>query len=225
MLQKARADARAAEVEAAIRAEIEAAAGLERVAALAGRALDAAADAVIERAPELAPACAPGCSSCCHVHVDAGAPEILAAAAHIARALGAEARQALRERLAARVGEVETLDDVARWRARIPCALLDQDGRCSIHAGRPLRCRTFHSRSSERCRAALAGDPDVEPALVPALVRATSAVEEAYDRALGAAGISQASYSFESGLLIALDTPDAEARWRAGDDVFACAER
>lgn len=223
ILLRARPRARAAQLEAEIHAAIDAGARLADLAALAARALDEAAQAAIDRAPELAPACAPGCSSCCHVHVDASVPEILAAAAYVERALSADARRALRDRLAARVAEAHALDDVARWRARVPCALLDDDGRCAIHEARPLRCRAFHSRSSDPCRAALAGDADAEPALIPAIVRATSAVEEAYDRALDAAGIGDAAYRFEAGLVIALDAVDAETRVRAGEDVFACA--
>ena len=166
------------------------------------------------------PACAAGCSHCCHVHADATVPEILAVAAHVAGAWTAKARAALRDRLQLQVGRVETLDDDARWAARIPCALLDEAGRCTVHAARPLRCRAFHSCSAEPCRDAFEGRAEAGPERIALLDRAHDAVEEGYDGALVAAGLSAAGYRLELGLLLALDDPGAGARWLAGDDAF-----
>ncbi|MFN7145407.1 MAG: YkgJ family cysteine cluster protein, partial [Myxococcota bacterium] len=136
-----------------------------------------------------------GCSWCCHVHVDASAPEILATAAHLRRTRSAEALAALRDRLAAHASRIVgpglgpglRLDDEARWAQRIPCALLAEDGRCSIYDARPLRCRAFHSCSADRCRDAFSGATDEEAIPCPPLVRACYAVEDAYDRALAEA--------------------------------------
>src|SRR5271163_3395549 len=69
-------------------------AGQIRAAHHAQAALDAEGDRV--RARGLVPACAPGCASCCHVHVDATAPEILAVAAHLRATLPPGAVLALR---------------------------------------------------------------------------------------------------------------------------------
>jgi len=39
--------------------------------------------------------------------------------------------------------------------------------------------------------------------------------------ALSAVGLSADSYELNHGVLVALETPDAEARWLKGEDVFA----
>jgi Fe-S-cluster containining protein len=189
------------EVAALLRAD-PSPAGQIRAAHHAQAALDAEGDRV--RARGLVPACSPGCASCCHVHVDATAPEILAVAAHLRATLSEEALAALRDRLAAHDGHVRDLSDEARWEARIPCALLGDDGRCTVYPARPLRCRAFHSTSAEVCRRALAGWREVAPPTLPALDRVHDAVEDGYDRALAVAEVSPGTTRLESGLLAAL---------------------
>lgn len=201
-------------VEAEVRARIGDRAGAARAAQAA---MDEEERRTLARGIALPPACGPGCSWCCHVHVDAGIGEILAAADHL-RATRTEADlAALRDQLAAHAARVAALDDEARWAARIPCALLASDGRCSIHPARPLRCRAFHAWSADRCREAYEGTSDADPVPVPPLARAAAAVEEGYDRALQAAGIADAPHRFEVGLAIALADPDA------GPEAFAAA--
>lgn len=175
-------------------------------AALAGRLLDEAVDAASLRAVSLAPACSAGCAWCCHVHVDASAPEIQAVVAHLRATRSEDEVRALSARLAEAARRVEALDDVARWEARIPCALLDEAGRCSVHPGRPLRCRAFHSCSAEACRAAFEGAPDADalPLASRAMARAARAVEEGFERALIAAGIDVEPQRLEAGLSAAL---------------------
>jgi Fe-S-cluster containining protein len=177
--------------------------GLIRAAAHAQRALDAAGSDT--RSLVSTPACSAGCSFCCHVHVDATRPEILAIAAHLASTRSAGEIEALRRRLATHVTRVDRLDDEARWAARIPCALLGDDGRCSVYPARPLRCRAFHSCSVDPCRDAFTGSAATEPLVSPTLARAHDAVEEGYERALTAAGLSTAAERLETGLLAALD--------------------
>jgi Fe-S-cluster containining protein len=211
-----RSEALAARVEAEVGGAIGT--GLGAAAAVAANAMDRAIQGAIERGA--APACAAGCSWCCHVHVDASAPEIFAAAAFVA----ASPRAAeLRGRLSSRRAHVEALDDEARWAARIPCALLDGDGRCAIYEARPLRCRAFHVRSADPCRAAFEGDEREEPAEMESIARPAAAVEAGYDRALAASGIGAEAYRFEIGLALALDDPSTEARWRAGEGALSAA--
>jgi Fe-S-cluster containining protein len=155
-------------------------------------------------AREGAPACAAGCAWCCHVHVEATRVEIEAIAAHLAKTRSEEDLAALREKLGERARAVEALDDQARWAARIPCALLDEGGSCSIHAVRPLRCRVFHSASAEPCRAAFAGAEDREAETIGALARAYETIEAGFDEALAGAGIEPAGERLEVGLYRAL---------------------
>ena len=183
-------------------------------------ALDGAGRRALARGAP-APACAAGCSYCCHVHADATVPELLSIARHLERTWSEAALSALRERLALQAIRVERSSDEERWAAKIPCALLDGDGRCSIYEVRPLRCRAFNARSVEPCREAFAGSAEAEPARIPRLDRAHDAAEAGYDEALAEAGLSAGGHRLEIGLLVALDDPGAGARWLAGEDAFA----
>lgn len=71
-----------------------------------------------------APACARGCSHCCWLRV-----EITTAEASLLAAALPEG-DPRRERVAARATEVGRLGRDARLRARVPCALLGDDGAC-----------------------------------------------------------------------------------------------
>jgi uncharacterized protein len=79
--------------------------------------------------------CSAGCSSCCHAWLTVStveAEEVVLALA----ALPAGERRAVRAR-----GVVELARELA-GQAPERCALLDDDGRCAVYAGRPLVCRT-----------------------------------------------------------------------------------
>jgi Fe-S-cluster containining protein len=194
--------------------------GIADAAERAHAALDAAGQRELARGAP-APACAAGCSYCCHVHADATVPELLSIARHLERTWSEASRAALRERLAIQAIRVERTSDEERWAAKIPCALLDGAGLCSIHAVRPLRCRAFNARSAEPCREAFQGSVEAEPARIPGLDRAHDAAEAGYDEALVAAGLSAGGHRLEIGLLVALDDPGAGARWLAGEEAFA----
>ncbi|XXY50167.1 YkgJ family cysteine cluster protein [Sorangium sp. So ce269] len=185
---------------------------LEGAATRAHAAMDEEAQRALARpgAPEAA--CSAGCSYCCHVNVDVTVPELLAIVAHVDRAWTPEARGSLLDRLAERAGRVVLLRDDERWEAKIPCALLDSGGRCSIYAARPLRCRALHASSVDPCRDAFRGCGSAGPATIPSLDRALDAAEEGYDQALREAGLAADVYRMELGLLIALDDPGAGAR-------------
>jgi Fe-S-cluster containining protein len=175
----------------------------------------------LARQNALQPACSAGCSHCCHVHADATIPEVMAVARHLRRTLGPEAQRALVGRLSQQAEIVEHLGDEERWAAKIPCALLDRSGRCSIYEARPLRCRAFHSCSVDECRDAFAGREGAIVVTVPLLERAVDAVEEGYDSALQEAGFSAEGYRLEIALLVLLEDPGAVDRWLGGEPVFA----
>ena len=74
-----------------------------------------------------------------------------------------------RKRLATRgkalAAKAASLDPRQYWSAKIPCAALAEDGRCLLHAARPLPCRGFNSADAGICRRSLAG----EAARIPVL--------------------------------------------------------
>jgi Fe-S-cluster containining protein len=188
------------------------------VAAHVARGLDAviAQVAAANVAGEARPACARGCSHCCHQRVEVTAPEVF----RLARELGEHAGADLRARLDAAAARARGLDGSAYFRARIACALLDDDGACSAYEARPLACRRAHSTDAEACAAALR-----EPSLgaripdAPTVTWNASALVVGYLEGLAHAGLAPHVHELHAAL--ALAGPEAEARWRAGEDVLA----
>lgn len=177
---------------------------LARAASHAHTAMDDEERRVIARSHTAPPACSAGCSSCCHVNVDVTPPEVLAIAHHLQRTWSREAQITLRQRLAEHAAKTDALSDDERWQAKIPCALLGSDGRCTIHVVRPLRCRAFHSPSASLCQEAFAGVGDAAPVRNLLLSSALEAVEAGYDEALAASGVPGEPSRLEGALLRAL---------------------
>jgi Fe-S-cluster containining protein len=182
-------------VRAAVASEGDAIAAAKR----AHHELDVEHARAIARDPASAPACSAGCSHCCHVHVEATRAEVLAIADRLR-----EKGEGFVERLAAQVEIVAALDHEERWRARIACALLGDDGRCTVYEVRPLRCRAFHSCSADVCREAFAGGEEPSPETNLALARACDAAEEGFEQALAEHGMSSEPVLLEVALLEAL---------------------
>lgn len=170
----------------------------------AHRALDAEIARALARDPASPPACAAGCSYCCHVNADATRGEVRAVAEHVRATRTSDELSSFVKALTARVQIVSTMTDDERWRAKIPCALLGVDGRCTVYDARPLRCRAFHSNSADVCREAFTGPIEPEPDTNPVLDRACDQAEAGYHRALEEHGISAAPVTLEAALLEAL---------------------
>jgi Fe-S-cluster containining protein len=196
-------DQRAAALRGQARDAVAAALGDPGAAALAAGAMldDAAARAIA--AGSARSACGPGCAFCCHVHVEVSAPEVRAVVEHLQRTRSRAELGELARRLVEQAARVRDLDDQQRWAQRLPCALLDEAGACSIHPARPLRCRAFHAAEVEPCREAFAGG-EGEPVVPRALARAAEAVEEGYAEALAGAGIAAGGLRLEIALAEAL---------------------
>ncbi len=165
-------------------------------------------------------ACRKGCAFCCHAYVAVSAPEALLAAQRL-RSLPEPERTLAAARVREidhRTRELAPRDRAGRW---IPCPMLE-DGRCRIYDVRPFSCRAEMSMDAGACESLAAGkDARVRsPALAPALkIMYSTALAVAARRA----GLSGGVYEFNAALRIALDGDDTEARWLAGEDVFAAA--
>ena len=102
------------------------------------------ADALAADAPGRgAWACAPGCTFCCHLKVLVAPSE----AAALVPLLG----EAQRARVAANARRAAGLSAAEYRRARIRCALLDDEDRCAAYDVRPLKCRAHTSTSRDTC--------------------------------------------------------------------------
>ncbi len=163
-------------------------------------------------------ACSAGCSMCCHNLILLTAPEVFAIAGEIA---GREDAQASMTAVARGALAGKGLDSDARLERRLACPMLASD-LCSIYGVRPIACRGFFSLSLEACQAVFAGHGENIPAWRLAMV-----LRGMHDRCMAAAikgaGLSHRSIEMTQALTTAFAAPDAQARWLAGEDVFAAA--
>lgn len=166
-------------------------------------------------------ACRRGCSFCCHNAVSVSAPEAFRLAASIRR-LPAEERAALEAGIRTRQAEVAALSIVEQATRRMPCALLAADGACRQHAERPLPCIGFVSYDRAACeRAFNARSAEFSIPTDRGMVSAAGAHNLALRLACRDLGLAYARYELHDALVVALDDPDAERRWLAGEDPFA----
>ena len=101
--------------------------------------------------------CGPGCYQCCHQMVGVTAAELELVRTAI-DALPAPVGDRTRARIADIAQRGRALDQAGWWQAKLRCPLLDEDGRCQVHAARPLPCRAMNSASAETCRRSFAGE-------------------------------------------------------------------
>lgn len=162
--------------------------------------------------------CAKGCAFCCYVAVSALAPEVFLIANTIRAqyASDLEARSArihMVERATHRLGGYE------RAMRKIPCALLENNT-CTVYSARPGPCRGVTSTSMRACESAFNGRAVMIPT-PPVWNTLRNAQLQALMAALTAAELPAESYELNEAVCLALDNPDAEARWLKGEDVFA----
>jgi Fe-S-cluster containining protein len=161
-------------------------------------------------------ACTKGCSYCCHQRVELTAPEVLL----IARSVRESAER--RSRVAETARRLGGQDARTHHLAQVRCALLDENGACSVYASRPLACRRAHSTDVGICEAAHR-KPTLE-VLVPsstALWWNISALVLGYYEGSALGGHPPHIYELHAALHVALEDSDVEARFRRGEDPFA----
>lgn len=164
-------------------------------------------------------ACARGCAFCCHVSVTASAPEIFLVAAKI-REKPKDRQEDFLNRVRAADQRTRQMSSRQRGANKIPCALLNDDKMCSVYEARPGACRGFSSTSAEMCRRGFEGEPvQVNTPAVWTSLR--SAHKQALWAALAAEKLPVEYYELHHALRIALEVPDAENRWLAGEDIFS----
>jgi hypothetical protein len=180
------------------------------------RHADAVADdgvrAALKESPPRAPlACREGCAWCCHRRVGAAAPEVLRIVAYLRETLSPEQWQSLLER-------VQSAAEHRRGAAS-PCPLLVEN-RCSAYPVRPLTCRGFNSSDALRCELALDSDSGVEAPVYWPQQRLAAFVLDGLRAGLEESRLDAGLLELTAALRIALETPDAEERWLAGESVF-----
>lgn len=165
-------------------------------------------------------ACGPGCSSCCHQPVLIGAAEAIAIAGGLRDTFAPAELVRIGEQLAARAGRVGTPGwDKAWLKERWACAFLARDGRCGIHAWRPVVCRGYHSLSRQACEAWHAGTTTRVP-IDRASRLAANGVLHGLVRGCRESGRDGMLYELHSAILFALSDSESAARWARGEKPF-----
>ncbi|MBK7973886.1 MAG: hypothetical protein IPK07_11650 [Deltaproteobacteria bacterium] len=167
-------------------------------------------------------ACQAGCGWCCHVQVVVSAAEALHVADYLRKSLRPDELERARARVAALHERTRGLSREARADTRLPCALM-VDFSCSVHPARPLRCRSWNSLDLERCKAEHEQPRGGHLEIENVQWEVTRAVAAGLGDGIAEHRLDGARLEMTAAIRIALDTPDAEARWRAGEAVFAAA--
>lgn len=101
--------------------------------------------------------CGPGCYQCCHQMVGITMAE-LDLVRRAVEALPEPVRADTRARIRDVAERGKGLDQGGWWRARLRCPLLDEAGRCLVHAARPLPCRAMNSTDAGICHRSFDGE-------------------------------------------------------------------
>ena len=182
-----------------------------KAAEIAHRAFETAAKV---NAPIGQLACIKGCAFCCYGMVAITAPEAFRLSV-VLRSRGAEAIATFRAKASATANK----SAAERFGAKLPCALL-KDNACSVYDARPLSCRQVTSTAVAPCLDEFEGrDGDI---LIPEHYTAHAGnALIALAAALIISGYPVRMYELSAAVICVLDTPNAEQRWLAGDDIFA----
>lgn len=162
------------------------------------------------------PACSKGCSWCCSHKVGVTVPEVIAIVDRLEAS--PEHLEVVRAKAAELAKNPAIFSDSEKPRARIACALLDQDGSCGVYEVRPLPCRSWLSTDVESCKQHL--DERAEPKVVLGAARSGRFIQLGLVKAMD--DIQRFPYLVEltAALDIALNVPGAIEGWLAGEPVF-----
>ena len=163
-------------------------------------------------------ACKRGCSHCCHANVEVTIVEAIA----VARRVAGDVR--LRARVIAGAPRVDGIPPWTRFDLRIPCALLGDDGACSIYDVRPRVCRAHVSYDVKLCEEVLtSGNSRALGPMVtfgwPRMV--SKAVAHGTTAALQHERLQACTVEMTAAVDLLLRTADAVPRWLGGSPVFA----
>ncbi len=187
---------------------------IEAAGAAADRAEQLVAGALASEPPDAPIACGKGCSTCCQAKVLVVAPEVLRIAAHLRETLDEGALGALLDRVREADAKTRGLSREARAEAHVPCPLLDSEGGCSVHAARPLVCRSWTSYDAGACEGYWeAPSGRLTPPQYAVGYELTQAVLAGLGKACFSAGRDGTPLELIAALRIALERPNAGERW------------
>lgn len=160
--------------------------------------------------------CREGCAACCHQSVVCHPGEVLLIAAHLRQRL----RPAQIAALVSRLRDPRDTPSCGPVRTRAACPLLGPDRRCTVYSVRPLKCAGENSMDAVAC-----ASDEGEHACVIEQFQAADLLVVVLMHASQLLHLDPGPVDLCEALAIALTEPNAEARWRAGADVFAPARQ
>tara|TARA_B100000029_G_scaffold515678_1_gene623932 strand:- start:5130 stop:5903 length:774 start_codon:yes stop_codon:yes gene_type:complete len=160
-------------------------------------------------------ACKKGCSHCCYIWVSATAPEVLYVS-KLVKKMGEKVIKKIRQAN----DFTKDFDFETRHEHPNPCPLLN-DNVCSIYNSRPSACRYAASGNADICSRAYHGLSNESIPIPTTHIRGSQAYSLAFAIALKKSGFSYHAYEFNSALIRALDTKNAQKAWLSGDDIFS----
>ena len=162
--------------------------------------------------------CRKGCSFCCVSVVTCTPPEIFRVAHWLTdNANGAACRIDIAE-VAAEAARRQALPGTELFTNRKHCPLLVAQA-CGVYAVRPIPCRALLSLSSQACQLALEENKGQVPVIATAMNKGEM-VRTMLLAAVSAAGLADRGIELNAGVTTAMNMPDAEARWLAGENIF-----
>ena len=166
--------------------------------------------------------CSAGCNFCCHTtRVYLPPAEALLIAEYLRVACATEELDAVRDRIAHTAHQVSTMSEEEQTTAKVPCALLSQDGKCSVYEVRPIRCRAWCSVSKDRCREGFDTALPTTTTLIDSYAYAMGiAVSEGLEYAVKGAGLDGEQYELHTSLLCALSNKDSAELWVQGKELL-----
>lgn len=166
-------------------------------------------------------ACKEGCWYCCYLKVEVRAEEVF----QIVEVVRTKFRPAQQQRLQDQAAEnAKTLQGLSREQqltANLKCPLLE-DGKCSVYAVRPARCRTLHAKDAAGCKKGWE-EPDnlsIPHTLVPELLYAAEAHLQGSRQAFVEAGFDSRVYELNAALAMALKDSTAKRRYEKHKRAF-----
>lgn len=165
--------------------------------------------------------CRSGCSFCCHMRVAVSALEIFIIARFVRENYEESEVEELKIRLEKNLKRLSSKSSIEHSSLKMPCALLDKKGQCSIYEARPFSCRRWLSYDVSACEAAFKTSSGQGEVPLEARIFAIGVgIEDALLRQFAAKGLDCNYYELHSGLLCALQNEDAEGKWCQGEEVF-----
>jgi len=166
-------------------------------------------------------ACKAGCNYCCHLRVAASPLEIFMIARFVKKNLSGVEIEKLKNKLRQNCQMLVGVSSAQHTAMKMPCALLDSKGRCSVYESRPFSCRRWLSYDVKPCEETFnspSGQGEIP--LDGEIYALGIGIEDGLGREFVARKLDDDYYELQSGLLCALENEQAETDWCNGIKVF-----